>query len=139
MKGHGNRNRHVDADHADLDLMGELACGIAVACKDCCTVAELVFIDPPGCGRIVRSTRNAQHGAEDLLFVDPHTGVNVIKQRSTDEIAILIPLAAEIAAVDDESRAFGDTRVHIAAQSVEMLLCDEGSHFGFGVRSGSYP
>src|SRR2546429_4750888 len=33
VPGHGNGNRHVDADHADLDAAAELARHIAVACE----------------------------------------------------------------------------------------------------------
>src|SRR3979490_120752 len=37
-----HRDRHVDADHADIDLGGEIACGVAVAGEDRNAVAVVV-------------------------------------------------------------------------------------------------
>src|SRR5690606_11293119 len=39
VEGHGHRDRHVDADHADVDTLLELPRGIAVAGEDRGTVA----------------------------------------------------------------------------------------------------
>src|ERR1700738_3915902 len=41
VEGHRHRDRHVDADHADLDAVGEFARGIAVAREDRRAVALL--------------------------------------------------------------------------------------------------
>ena len=42
VEGHGYGNRHVDADHADIDLVGKAAGGVAVAGEDGRAVAEFV-------------------------------------------------------------------------------------------------
>ena len=44
-KAIGHRDRHVDADHADLDAVREFACRVAVAGEDRDAVAIFVTID----------------------------------------------------------------------------------------------
>src|SRR5918995_5511887 len=66
VERHRHRDRHVDADHAVLDLVGELACGIAVAREDRGAVAELVGVDQLGRPVVVRRAHDREHWAEDL-------------------------------------------------------------------------
>jgi hypothetical protein len=51
MKRHWNWNRHIYADHAHLDLVGELACGIAITREDGGSVSKFMFVDPFSGGR----------------------------------------------------------------------------------------
>jgi len=46
-----------DADHADLDLVGELAGGVAVAVKIAVPLPELVFVDHPRRGGVCPARR----------------------------------------------------------------------------------
>src|SRR4029077_12031295 len=48
VEGHRHRDRHVDADHADLDAAGEFARRVAVAGEDRDPVAVFVVIDELG-------------------------------------------------------------------------------------------
>ena len=43
--GHGHRQRHVHAHHADLDVVGEIAGRLAVAREDAGAVAIFVVVD----------------------------------------------------------------------------------------------
>ena len=45
VEGHGHRNRHVDPDHADIDLMGEASSSIAITGEDRGAVAIFVVVD----------------------------------------------------------------------------------------------
>ena len=58
MERHRHRDRHVDADHADLNLVGELAGRITVAGEDRGAVAEFMLVDHAGSGGIVGRARH---------------------------------------------------------------------------------
>jgi hypothetical protein len=45
VERHRHRDRDVDADHADLDAVGKLARGVAVAGEDCDAVAVFMVVD----------------------------------------------------------------------------------------------
>ena len=42
---HGHRNRHVNTDHADLDVCAEIPRGVAITGKDRGSVAVLVRVN----------------------------------------------------------------------------------------------
>ena len=44
VERHGHRDRDINADHADLHLVGKGACGVSVAGEDANAVAELVIV-----------------------------------------------------------------------------------------------
>src|SRR5262245_47631567 len=70
--GHRHRDGDVDADHAHLDLVLELACRAAVAGEHGDAVGALVAVDE-GQGLVVAlPAHRAQHGAEDLVAVHLH-------------------------------------------------------------------
>jgi hypothetical protein len=45
MIGHRHRDRNVDADHADLDAVGEIARRVAIAGEDRGAVAVFMLVD----------------------------------------------------------------------------------------------
>ena len=137
VEGHRHRDRHVDADHAHLDLVCEFARRVAVTREDGGAVAILMLVDH-GRGLLVGiGTDDGEHGAEDLFLVDLHVGRHVVEQRAADEIAVLIALELDAAAIDDELGTFGDTGVDVTLHLLLVLPGDERTHLGFGVGAGS--
>ena len=118
--GERHRDRHVDADHADIDAGGEIAGGVAVAGEDRRAVAvgvrhgelERLFV---GFG-----AHGGEDGAEDLFAVDVHVGGDVVEEAGADEEAVLVALHREAAAVDRE----GGAGLHAGF--------DEAEDFGLG-------
>ena len=88
-------------------------------------------------GRVVGRADDREHRAEDLLLVDPHVGRDLVEQRAADEVAVLVALHLEAAAIDDELGAFGHAGIDVAAHLVEMLLGHERPHLGLGIGAGS--
>src|SRR5438067_136974 len=90
VERHRHRDRHVDADHADLHAAGEFARGIAVTREDRDAVA--VFVVARELGRLVERIRahDRQYRAEDLLLVDAHLGLDVVEHRAADKEAVLV-------------------------------------------------
>src|SRR6267154_2880693 len=66
MECHRHRDRNVDSDHADPDLVREFPGRIAVAGEDRCAVAEFVLVDHPCGGVVVGSTDDRQNGPKNL-------------------------------------------------------------------------
>src|SRR5450432_2743883 len=69
--GDRHRNRHVDADHADIDLGGEIARGIAVAGEDRNAIAVIVVGGKRQ--RLVFDVYgdHREYGSKNLFLVDP--------------------------------------------------------------------
>src|SRR5690606_26657784 len=90
VEGHGHRDRHVDADHADVDTLLELPRGIAVAGEDRGTVAVFVVVDQ--LQRLLERSdpHHGQHRPEDFLLIDAHLRRDVIEQRRADVEAVLV-------------------------------------------------
>src|SRR4029077_9072415 len=113
MEGHRHRDRQGDADHADLDSVGEFACGVAVAGEDSSAIAVFVVADELGGGVEVGAAHDRQDRPEDLLLVDPHLGLDLVKHAAAEEEAVLITLQFEVAAVDGELGALLDPELDI--------------------------
>src|ERR1700712_3109195 len=93
------RDRHVDADHADIDLGGEIARGIAVAGEDRDAVAVIVV--GWQCQRlvIVVSAHYREHRTEDFFLVDAHVLGDVVEQAAAHVKTVLIALHLEAASI----------------------------------------
>src|ERR671910_3801302 len=63
VERHGHRDRHVDPNHADLDLMGELARRVAVAGEDGGAVAEFMLVDHARGGLVIGRAHHRQNRA----------------------------------------------------------------------------
>src|SRR5258708_24357865 len=125
MECHRYRDRNVNSDHADLDLVREFPGRIAVAGEDRCAVAEFVLVDHPRGGVVVGSTYDRQDGPKNLFLVDLHVRSDMIKQRAADEVAILVALHFEATTLDEQLCTLRDTRGDVAADHAQMLLRDE--------------
>src|SRR3546814_6461169 len=71
---------------------------------------------------------HAQHRAKDLFLVDLHRRLDVVEQAAAHEIAVLVALQLEPAAVDHQLGAFADAMVDIALHLGEMLFRRSEEH-----------
>src|ERR1700722_10269344 len=70
--GDRDRDWDIDPDHADLDLAGEVACGVAGAGEDGDAVPVFVIVAQPKRLAVVMRAHHRQHRPEDLFLVDAH-------------------------------------------------------------------
>ena len=90
-----------------------------------------------GGGLIGVGARHREHRPEDLFLVDLHVGGDVVEQRAAEEVAVLIALQLEAAAIDHQLGAFGDAGIDIALHLVVMLLGHQRAHLGFRIGAGA--
>src|SRR5215467_11892451 len=83
-----HRDRHVDADHAAVDLVGEVARDVAVAGEDRAAVAVLVVRGKRE--RLLEGLRahHRQHRPEDLLLIDAHVLADIVEEAAAEEEAV---------------------------------------------------
>src|SRR6478672_7146819 len=134
---HGDRD--VDPDHADFDAGGEVAGRAAVLGEDGDAVAVLVLAGKRQGFLEAGGADDLQHGTEDLFLVGLHLGRDVVEQRRADEIAVLVALQGEVAAVDDQFGAVLDALFDPAGDLGAMLGGDHGAVVGAGVGRDADP
>ena len=125
VEGHGDGDGHVDADHADLDAVDEVAGGVAVAGEDGGPVAVFVVVDHLEGGFEVVDTDDSEDGAEDLFAVDLHLGLYVVEEAGSEEEAFA-PGQGGLAAVDDELSALLCAVLDVVRDAFEMGLVTSG-------------
>ncbi len=137
--GHRHRQRHVDADHADQDVVAEVARRLAVPREDAGAVAVLMAVDQVH-GLLQRAdAHDAQHRAEDLVLVDRHAGLHVVEQAGADEVAVLVAGGQlHVAAVDQQRGAFLDALGHVAPDLLAMRLRDQRAHVVRRIGAGAH-
>src|SRR5208282_3814173 len=131
--GDRHRDRHVDADHADLDLAGEVARRVAVAGEYGDAVAVFVVVAQSQSLAVIMGADDRQNRAEDLFLVDPHVLRHMIEETPADIEAVLVALHPEVAPVDHQLRAFANAEVDIAAHLVQRRFGDERAEIRAGV------
>ena len=125
--GQRHRDRHVHTHHPDIDPVGKVAGGVAVAGKDRGAVAVFVV------HRIAKSlfvglgADGGQDGAEDLGLVDVHVGGHVVEQVRADKETVLVALQAEVTAIDDQFRPLVHTGFHQPQDVFLGRLGDNGA------------
>ena len=102
MPGHRHGNRHIDADHADLDAPRKFTGRSSVARVARDAIAELVRVDQFDRAVEIGHADHAQDRSEDLLLVDAHVGVHVVEQSAGKEEPALATRRLESAPVDDQ-------------------------------------
>ena len=137
MVGKRNRDRNVDADHADVDAAGEVAGRVAVTGVDRDAVAIFVLHRKVEGFLVVLGANDGQDRAEDFGLVDFHVRRDVVEQAAADEIAVLVALELEVAAVDDERGALFHALVDEAADAGLGFLGDDRAHVGLLVGIGT--
>src|SRR5690606_21274320 len=110
MPSHGDRNRHINAHHADLDAAAKLTGDIAVAREATHAIAELVRVDERYGLREIVDSNAPEHGAEDFFLVNAHVRRDVIEQRAARPETLLAALAGcaaiKAASIDQQLGAF---------------------------------
>src|SRR4030081_1509720 len=119
--GDRHRDRHVDADHADIDLGGEVARGVAVAGEDRNAVAIVVIgRQAEGLVVVVRA-HHREHRSKNLFLVDPHVFRHIVEQAAAHVKTVLIALHLEVSAIDSESCALLDADLDIVLDAIERV------------------
>src|SRR3546814_223128 len=116
--GEWHRDRHVHADHADVDAIAEVAGSVAVAGEDGGAVAVGIRHRKLQRLAVILGAHHREHRSEDLFLVDIHVGGHTVEQAAADEEAVLIALHGEAAAVYRQLRALLDTAVDQALHAV---------------------
>src|SRR5437868_4439147 len=117
-----HRNRHVDADHADIDAGGEFARGVAVAGEDRDAVAIFVLRRKPHRFLEILRPDHLQDRPENLVLVGLHVGRDPIEEGGADEEALLMPLKREAAAVDHQLGALVDAHLDVMLDPLLVRL-----------------
>src|SRR3954465_14933673 len=93
--GDGDRDRHVDADHADIDPGRELAGGVAVAGEDGDAIA--IFMVGGEAQSLLEAVRadHLQDRTENLLLVGAEARLHMVEEGRTDEETLLMALQRE--------------------------------------------
>ena len=134
VEGYRYRQGHVDADHADLDLVGEAASGLAIAGEEAGAVAVLVIIDQRDGVFEACHAHHTKYRAEDLVTIDAHVRRDAIEQRGTHEEAGRALDQRVSAAIHDQLGASAGACLDIAGDLVALRGIDQGAHVvtGFG-------
>ena len=101
-----NRDRDIDADHADIDAGCKLARSMTVTGEDCDTIAILVFAGQAQRFLKVVGAHDLQNGSEDLFLIAFHLRGYMVNQRRPDEEAFFVALQCKAATIDDNLAAF---------------------------------
>ncbi|MNP13216.1 hypothetical protein D3C76_1054870 [compost metagenome] len=125
---HRHRQRYVDADHADFDLVAEQARRFTVTGEDAGAVAILVIVDQ--LHRLFQAIdpNNAQHRPEDLFFIDAHFWGDVVEQAATQEESFLMTGHGQTTTVHYQGRTGCYAVFHITADLVSRLTGDQRAH-----------
>ena len=120
--GDRHRDRHIHADHADIDRGREIARRITVTGEDGGAVA--IFMVHHQLARLVIAlrTQHRKHRPENLVAIDRHVGGHPVEKRAADEEAVLVALQLQPAAVDD----------HIGAVFLALVNIALDPRLGFG-------
>ena len=100
--GQRHRDWHIDAHHADVDAVGEIARRIAIAGKDRGAIAIFMIHGKADGLFIAGRAHGGQDRAENFGAIDVHIGRYPVKQMRADEIAVFIALQFEIAPINDK-------------------------------------
>jgi hypothetical protein len=105
---HRHRDRHVDADHADLDLVLELAGGAAVVGEQRHAVGVGVAVDQRDRLIVRVDARDAEHRAEDLVLVDRHRRLTLSNRHGPRKKPFSWPGTLRLRPSARSCRALGD-------------------------------
>src|SRR6266404_7521780 len=124
--GYGN----IDSYHAHFDRSAEFPGNIAIPRIASNAVAELMRVYQIN-GLLKRWYANTcKHRPEDLLPVNPHSGSNAVKQRTTGKEALLMTGHLKSSPIDQQLGAFVDTNCNVALDPCQGLSPHHGPHFG---------
>src|SRR6185295_9619302 len=131
--GKWHRYREVHSHHADIDAVGEIARGIAVAGEDGDAVAVVVLGGKLQRLLVVLGAHHRKHRAENLLLVDAHVRRHLVEQTAAHEEALLVALQLEATAVDLQLGAFLEAEIDITLHLVDLRLGDHRPVIGLRI------
>src|SRR3954452_16487809 len=126
--GDRDRDRHVDPDHADLDLPLEAARRPAVVREHRGAVPEGARVDEGDALLEARDAHDGQDRPEDLVAVHPRRGRDTVDQGGAEPEAVRGPVGFDVAPVDDHVGAVARAQVDVGGDPVPVLPGDEGPH-----------
>ncbi|MNR13609.1 hypothetical protein D3C85_1300200 [compost metagenome] len=119
------RDRHVDADLADVDLFLEVTRGSAGAGEQGGAVAVRVGVDDLDRLVEVGGVHDAQHRAEDFFAVHRHLRRDAGENGRADEVAVLVARHARVAPIQFKLCTFFDAA---GDQAVDAVQGGAGNH-----------
>src|SRR5258708_8334579 len=114
-----HRDRHVDADHADIDLGGEVACRVTIAGEDRNAVAIVMIGWQRQRLLVIVGAHHREHRSENLFLVHAPVLGDAVDQAAAHVEAVFIALHLEAAAIDREFGAFLDADLDIILDSLQ--------------------
>ena len=133
MPRHGHGNRHIDADHADLNAPTEFTRHVAVAGETRHAIAKLVVVDDLHSGGEVGNTHTRQYRAKNFFFVNAHVGGDLVEQRAAHPKTLVAArtglCALEATSIHQQLGAFTHTLCDVAADAIQRGLGDDRAHF----------
>src|SRR3546814_15400284 len=100
--GHRYRNRHVDADHADLHAAREFARHLAVAREARHAIPELVLVDQFDGARQIRHAPPGPPRPEDFVPVDGPVRRDIVTQHAAVAERVFVAMSLYAVTDDDE-------------------------------------
>jgi hypothetical protein len=131
--GHGGGDADVDADHAGVEILFELAGGVAALGEDGGAVAVGAIAAYLQGGFEAVGADDGEDGAEDFFGGDTHGGFDAIDHAGAKEEAVG---GGVLAAIQSDRGAFFGADVEIAGDTVAMSGGDERAHVYFGLSVG---
>ena len=114
MIGDRHGYRHINADHAYIDLLRKLPRRQTIAGKNRHAIAILMlrrqtrrFFEAVGAHHLQDRTKN-------FFLIGLHVGGHIIEQRRADKEAVFMALQRQAAAIDQQIRALFDAHFNIA-------------------------
>nr|WP_254801958.1 hypothetical protein [Kitasatospora sp. SUK 42] len=142
--GDRHRDRHVDADHADLHLELEAPGRAAVVGEEGGAVAVRVGVDERQALLVGGDADDGEDRAEDLVVVDGHAGLHVVEQRGAEPETVggrgaVLVLGGDrvLAPVHGELGAVGDAGLDVGGDLVAVLAGDQRTHLRVAVAAGA--
>ena len=134
--GQRRGHSHVDADHAGLDAVPELARCLAALRVDAGAVAEDGLVGRLD-GRVqVIEAHDVQHRAKDLLLRDGHAGPHVVHDAGPEVEALRLLRHLHRAPVHRQLRALLHAALQQRRHLVTVLRADHRAHLGRGIAIG---
>ncbi len=133
MIGHRHRDRHIDADHTDIDPRCKFARGMAIAGEDRDAIAILMLARQRQRLLKIGGADHLQHGAENLFLIAFHVGGDAVEQSRPDEETLLMALQFEAAAIDHQFGTFIDAGLDPALNLGLVRTADHRAVMGIGI------
>src|ERR1700677_3518084 len=124
----GDGDGHVDADHADLDVLLEPSRSAAVIGEDRRAVAESGRVDQLYSGVVRRYAHDREDGAEDFLGINPGSRGDLVDESRAQPEPARVAVSVHLAPIDHDGCAISGRNIDVGGNLVAVLPGDEGTH-----------